>query len=99
MDPIVRPRNYAPERVFVTKWDVEINNNRIKDKSRRRDRFTKYFTHEFEHFEPQTHPQPIITHAMIQAVQKYHATETKRKLDDAIYDPCKRSRIYYDSPI
>jgi hypothetical protein len=42
-EPTLRPRNYAPERLFVTKWDVEINHNRIKDKSRRRERYHKYF--------------------------------------------------------
>ena len=41
--PISRPRNYAPERTFVTKWDVEIDNNRAKKIARTRDRDTKYF--------------------------------------------------------
>ena len=41
--PIVSPRNYAPTRTFVTKWDVEIENNRTKKISRRRERDTKYF--------------------------------------------------------
>ena len=82
-EPTIRPRNYAPDRLFVTKWDVEINNNRIKDKSRRRERFNKYFT-EVDDF-------PIVQ-AMIVAVQSYIA-DTKRKLDDDIYEPRKRSRI------
>ena len=46
--PIVAPRNYAPTRTFVTKWDVEIDNNRAKKIARRRDRDTKYFD-DFEH--------------------------------------------------
>lgn len=41
--PIVSDRNYAPTRTFVTKWDVEIENNQAKKKSRRRERDTKYF--------------------------------------------------------
>jgi hypothetical protein len=41
--PITRPRNYAPERTFVTKWDVEIENTRAKKIARWRDRDTKYF--------------------------------------------------------
>ena len=41
--PISRPRHYTPERTFITKWDVEINNNRMKKIARRRDRDTKYF--------------------------------------------------------
>lgn len=41
--PIVPARNYAPTRTFVTKWDVEIENNRTKKISRRRERDTKYF--------------------------------------------------------
>jgi hypothetical protein len=41
--PIVSDRNYAPTRTFVTKWDVEIENNRTKKISRRRERDTKYF--------------------------------------------------------
>lgn len=41
--PLVFQRNYAPTRTFVTKWDVEIENNRAKKISRRRERDTKYF--------------------------------------------------------
>ena len=41
--PIVAGRNYTPERTFVTKWDVEIENNRTKKISRGRERDTKYF--------------------------------------------------------
>ena len=47
--PIARPRNYAPERTFVTKWDVEIENNRTKKISRGRERDTKYFEKFDEH--------------------------------------------------
>jgi hypothetical protein len=46
--PIVPDRNYAPTRTFITKWDVEIDNNRAKKIARRRDRTAKYFDH-FEH--------------------------------------------------
>ena len=41
--PVVSDRNYAPTRTFVTKWDVEIENNRTKKISRGRERDTKYF--------------------------------------------------------
>ena len=41
--PISRPRNYAPQRTFVTKWDVEIDRNRVKKINRGRDRTAKYF--------------------------------------------------------
>jgi hypothetical protein len=41
--PNFRARHYTPERTFVTKWDVEINNNRMKKIARRRERDTKYF--------------------------------------------------------
>lgn len=41
--PIVADRNYAATRTFVPKWDVEIDNNHAKKKSRNRDRDTKYF--------------------------------------------------------
>ena len=49
--PIVADRNYAPTRTFVTKWDVEIENNRTKKIARSRDRDTKYFdyTEDFEY--------------------------------------------------
>lgn len=47
--PIVAERNYAPTRTFVTKWDVEIENNRTKKISRRRERDTKYFEEFDEH--------------------------------------------------
>ena len=47
--PIVANRNYAPERTFVTKWDVEIENNRAKKIARNRDRDTKYFEQFDEH--------------------------------------------------
>ena len=42
-DPIVRERNYAPTRTFVTKWDIEIDRNRVKKINRGRDRTAKYF--------------------------------------------------------
>ena len=42
-DPILRQRNYAPTRTFVTKWDFEIDRNRIKKINRGRDRTAKYF--------------------------------------------------------
>ena len=41
--PMVQPRNYAPTRTFITKWDVEIANNRTKKMSRSRERDSKYF--------------------------------------------------------
>ena len=41
--PITRPRNFPPERTFVTKWDVEIDRNRVKKINRGRDRSAKYF--------------------------------------------------------
>jgi hypothetical protein len=41
--PIMTDRNYAPTRTFVTKWDIEIENNRTKKISRQRERDTKYF--------------------------------------------------------
>jgi hypothetical protein len=41
--PIVADRNYAPTRTFVTKWDVEIENNRAKKIARTRERDSKYF--------------------------------------------------------
>ena len=47
--PIVTERNYAPIRTFVTKWDVEIENNRTKKISRGRERDTKYFENFDEH--------------------------------------------------
>lgn len=47
--PIVAERNYAPTRTFVTKWDVEIDNNRTKKISRGRERDTKYFEHFDQH--------------------------------------------------
>ena len=48
--PIIAVRNYAPTRTFVTKWDVEIENNRAKKKSRNRDRDTKYsFDQDFDY--------------------------------------------------
>lgn len=49
--PFVADRNYAPTRTFVTKWDVEIENNRAKKKSRCRERDTKYFDYYDESFE------------------------------------------------
>ena len=49
--PIVAERNYAPTRTFVTKWDVEIENNRTKKIARSRDRDAKYFDYYTEDFE------------------------------------------------
>jgi len=46
--PVVAARNYPPTRTFITKWDVEIDNNRAKKIARRRDRTAKYFD-DFEH--------------------------------------------------
>jgi len=43
IQPFVADRTYAPTRTFITKWDVEIENNRAKKISRRRERDTKYF--------------------------------------------------------
>ena len=56
--PVVRPRNYTPERTFVTKWDVEIENNRSKKIARNRDRDTKYF----EEFDQHGDSLPPIVH-------------------------------------
>lgn len=56
--PFVRPRNYTPERTFVTKWDVEIENNRSKKIARNRDRDTKYF----EEFDQHGDSLPPIVH-------------------------------------
>ncbi len=49
--PFVADRNYAPTRTFVTKWDVEIENNHAKKKSRNRERDTKYFEQFDQHSE------------------------------------------------
>jgi hypothetical protein len=57
--PIVAPRNYPPTRTFVTKWDVEIDNNRAKKIARRRDRDTKYFD-DFDHHADSLPPIPIL---------------------------------------
>ena len=49
--PIVADRTYAPTRTFITKWDVEIENNRTKKIARTRDRDTKYFDYYDENYE------------------------------------------------
>jgi hypothetical protein len=49
--PFVADRYYAPTRTFVTKWDVEIENNRIKQRSRSRERDNKYFDYYDEEYE------------------------------------------------
>ena len=56
--PIMPDRNYAPTRTFVTKWDVEIENNRTKKISRRREHDTKYFDYydDFEKYEDSLPP-------------------------------------------
>ena len=54
--PFVADRNYAPTRTFVTKWDIEIENNRIKKRSRSRERDTKYFDYYNEDYES---PLPV----------------------------------------
>ena len=56
--PVVAHRNYAPTRTFVTKWDVEIENNRAKKIARNRDRDTKYF----EEFDQHGDSLPPIVH-------------------------------------
>jgi len=56
--PIVADRTYAPIRTFVTKWDVEIENNRTKKLSRCRERDTKYFDYYDENFES-LHPVQV----------------------------------------
>lgn len=55
-DPIVRERNYAPTRTFVTKWDVEIDRNRVKKINRGRDRTAKYF----DDFDCHSYSLPIL---------------------------------------
>ena len=37
-----KPRNYAPKRIFISKWDVEKDRNQIKRKSIQRERRFKY---------------------------------------------------------
>ena len=56
--PIMPDRNYAPTRTFVTKWDVEIENNRTKKITRRREHDTKYFDYsdDFEKYEDSLPP-------------------------------------------
>ena len=49
--PVIADRNYAPTRTFITKWDVEIENNRAKKIARRRERDNKYFDYYDEDFE------------------------------------------------
>ena len=49
--PFVADRNYAPTRTFVTKWDVEIENNRTKKISRGRERDSKYFDYYTDEYE------------------------------------------------
>ena len=58
--PIVADRNYAPIRTFVTKWDVEIENNRAKKIARNRDRDTKYFE-DFDHHSDSLPPIVILS--------------------------------------
>ena len=99
MEPIIRPRHFRPIRTFITKWDVEIENNRIKDKSRRRERFNKYYT-ELDTIYHTPEAPKLITFAMIDAVKKYTGTNPlKRNLNDDCdcdydYDPVKRRRIF-----
>jgi hypothetical protein len=35
-------RNYTPTRIFITKWDIEKENNKTKQKSIQRERRLKY---------------------------------------------------------
>jgi len=49
--PIIADRTYAPTRTFITKWDIEIDNNRAKKIARTRDRDTKYFDYYDENYE------------------------------------------------
>lgn len=85
-EPLVKSRNYPPQRIFVTKWDVEIDRNRIKKLSRSRERDSKYL-HNFDDFDNFDYRAPI-TFAMIQAVDNCN----KRVLDE-IFEPRKRPRI------
>ena len=64
--PIVSDRNYAPERTFITKWDVEIENNRAKKIARTRDRDTKYFIDNIDYQLPTT----SITRGQVPKVQE-----------------------------
>jgi hypothetical protein len=57
--PLVADRNYAPERTFVTKWDVEIENTRVKKISRGRERDTKYF----DDFDQHSDSLPVLKEA------------------------------------
>jgi hypothetical protein len=56
--PIIADRTYAPTRTFITKWDVEIENNRTKKIARTRDRDTKYFDYYDDNYE--TLPAAIV---------------------------------------
>ena len=57
--PFVADRNYAPTRTFVTKWDIEIENNRAKKIARTRDRDTKYFAEALDYETAQSAPLVI----------------------------------------
>jgi hypothetical protein len=38
----IKKHNYTPIRSFVTKWDVELDHNRVKKISRTKERANKY---------------------------------------------------------
>jgi hypothetical protein len=45
--PIVRPRNYAPTRLFVTKWEHEQEKTAKKKRERRSENDYKYSEQDF----------------------------------------------------
>ena len=47
LTPIIRPRNYAPIRTFVTKWEHEQMKTAKKKRERRSENDYKYATQDF----------------------------------------------------
>lgn len=94
--PITRPRNYAPERTFVTKWDVEIENNRTKKISRGRERDTKYF----ENFDEHADSLPPIAILSEYEYESYYNNDGGWELESDSHEEWLRSvhaeNAYYD---
>jgi hypothetical protein len=102
--PVVTARNYTPERTFVTKWDVEIENTRTKKISRGRERDTKYF----EDFDQHGDSLPVLKEAEVLEVESddgegeetrqawLRAVEAENAYYDRKYGELKDNFDWYD---
>ena len=88
--PVVTARNYTPERTFVTKWDIEIENTRAKKISRGRERDTKYF----DDFDQYGDSLPVLKE--VEEVWKIESDDEGEETRQAWLRAVEAENAYYD---